>query len=313
MVTKLRTAGRIGVLTLIAVLMSACLKLDMNLQVSSDNTVSGTIIFAIQKQILELAGGSVDDLFSEAPLPSDAPGVTVKDYEDDTFAGKEISFDSVPITQFSGDTEDELKITREGDVFHVSGTLDLSSALSGATGVSGFDPSTFLEGAELKIQITFPGEVIDSNGQVDGNTVTWVPEVGQATDIQATASAVEGGGGSSNLILWIVLGAVAVVLIIVILLLLARRNRPGAGGTAEGAAAPPAAVDASTPAAPAASPAAPPTAAPPAAPPTAPPPAEPTPPSAMPPAEPTPPSAEPAPPPGDAAPPPPPPAGSPPS
>jgi hypothetical protein len=289
MVAKLRTAGRIGVLGLIAVLMSACLKLDMNLQVSSDDTVSGTIIFAIQKQILELAGGSVDDLFSEAPLPSDAPGVTVKDYEDDKFAGKEISFDSVPIAQFSGDTEDELKITREGDVFHVSGALDLSSALSGATGVSGFDPSTFLQGAELKIQISFPGEVIDSNGQVNGNTVTWVPVIGERTDIQATASAVE-GGGSSNLILWIVLGAVAVVLIIVILVLLARRNRPGAGGAAEGTAPTPPAVEASAP-----TPAAPPTAAPPTA----------APPTAAPPAEPTPPSAEP--PPGDSPPPPPPP------
>jgi hypothetical protein len=297
MVAKLRTAGRIGVLCLIAVLMSACLKLDMNLSVSSDNTVSGTIIFAIQKQILELAGGSVDDLFSEAPLPSDAPGVTVKDYEDDQFAGKEISFDSVPIAQFSGDTEDELKITREGDVFRVSGALDLSSALSGATGVSGFDPSTFLEGAELKIQITFPGEVIDSNGEVSGNTVTWIPVVGERTDIQATASAVE-GGSSSNLILWIVLGAVAVVLIIVILVMLSRRNRPKADG-AEGAAPAPDAMAESAPAAAAPPAAAPPTAAPPAA---APPAAAP--PSTVPPVQP---------PPGDAAPPPPPPPSAPPA
>ncbi len=287
MVARMRTAGRIGILGLLAVLMSACLKLDMNLQVSADNTVSGTIVFAIQKQILELAGGSVDDLLGEAPLPSDAPGVTVTDYEDDTFAGKQFSFDSVPIEQFSGDTEDELKITREGDVFHVSGTLDLSSALSGATGVSGFDPSTFLQGAELKIQIAFPGEVTDSNGQVDGNTVTWVPEIGERLDIRATASAVE-GGSSSSMILWIVIGVAVAVLIIVILVLLSRRNRPKpapAEGATPDAGAPPAA----------AAPMAPPSAAPAEAP------TEPV----------APPSAEVAPPPGDAAPPPPPPPSSP--
>jgi hypothetical protein len=227
-----RKAGRVVAVGLLAFLLTACLKLDMNLEVSSDNTVSGTVIFAVQKQLLELAGGSVDDLVGSAPLPSDAPGVTVSDYEDDQFAGKEFSFDAVPLEQFSGDTEEELKITRDGDVFHVSGTLDLSSGLSGATGVTGFDPSAFLQGAELKIQITFPGPVSDANGEISGNTVTWVPEIGDRLELQATASAIESGGGSS-VTLWLIIGGVAVVLLIVIVVVMSqRRKRAAATGTA---------------------------------------------------------------------------------
>ncbi len=248
MLARMRIVGRIAALGLLAVLMSACLKLDMNLEVSADNTVSGTVIFAIQKQILELAGGSVDDLLGEAPLPSDAPGVTISDYDDDEFAGKEFTFDSVPLAEFSGDTEDELQITREGDVFHVSGTLDLSSGLSGATGVSGFDPSTFLEGAELQIRITFPGEVTESNGQVDGNTVTWVPKIGESLELRATASAVEGGSGSS-MMLWLIIGAVVVLIAVVVGVVMSRRHKqpavdaPGAETAMGGAESPPAVAE----------------------------------------------------------------------
>ena len=231
MVARMRLIGRIVAVGLLASLMSACLKLDMNLQVSPDNTVSGTVVFAVQKQLLELAGGSVDDLVGQAPLPSDAPGVTVTDYEDDTFAGKQFTFDAVPLETFSGDTEGELQITREGDVFHVSGSLDLSSGLSGATGVSGFDPTTFLQGAELKIQITFPGAVSDANGQIAGNTVTWVPEIGKRLDLQATASAIE-SGGSSSLTLLLIIGAVVVVLAIVAVVVMSRRRKQPAMATA---------------------------------------------------------------------------------
>lgn len=250
MVTRVRLIGRIVAVGLLVFLMSACLKLDMNLVVSSDNTVSGSVIFAVQKQILELAGGSVDDLAAEAPLPSDAPGVTVSDYEDDTFAGKQFTFDAVPLAEFAGDTEGELQITREGDVFHVSGALDFSSGLSGATGVSGFDASTFLQGAELKIQITFPGAVSDANGEIDGNTVTWVPELGKRLDLQATASAIESGGGSSMTLL-LIIGAVVVVLAIVIGVVMSqRRKQPAvamAGAEMGEAGAPPAAADGVSP------------------------------------------------------------------
>ena len=247
MVARVRTAGRIVAVGVLAFLLSACLKLDMNLVVSPDDTVSGTVIFAIQKQLLELAGGSVDDLVGEAPLPSDAPGVSVKDYEDDEFAGKEFTFDAVPLEQFSGDTEEELQITREGDVFHVSGTLDLSSALSGATGATGFDPNTFLQGAQLKIRITFPGAVSDANGEIDGNTVTWVPEIGQRLELQATASAIESGGGGSSMTLLLIIGAVVVVLAIVAAVVMSQRRKQPAMAVAdaemgEATAAPPAAM-----------------------------------------------------------------------
>jgi hypothetical protein len=242
--SRLRIAGRVIAIGALALLMSSCLKLDMNLNVSSDNTVSGTVVFAVEKSLLELAGQSFDQLLaSSAPLPSATPGVTVADYEDDQFSGKQYTFDAVPLSEFSGDGSDNLSITRDGDVFHVSGVLDLSAVgATGASGLSGFDPSQFLQSAELSIKMTFPGEVTSSNGQVSGNTVTWVPKIGERTELQATASAV-GGGSSSNLLLWLIIGgAVVLIAIVVGVVVSQRRSAPAvatAGAGVEGGMAPP--------------------------------------------------------------------------
>ena len=240
MASKLRIAGRVAALGALALLMSACLKLDMDLEVSSDNTVSGSVIFAVERSVLELSGGSIDDFFgSDAPLPSDVPGVSVEDYDEGDFVGQRYTFDAVPLERFNqGDEADQLKIVREGDVFRVSGALDLETGeLSGATGLSGFDANELLASAELQIRLTFPGEVTETNGQANGNTVTWVPEFGERLELQATANAT-GGGGDSNLTLLLIIGGIVVVLAIVVAIVLSQRRRGAAPAMAGDAGAP---------------------------------------------------------------------------
>ena len=238
MTHRWRTVGRIAGLGILALLLSACLKLDMDLQVSENNTVSGSIIFGVDKQLIELTGGSIEDfLGTDSPLPSDAEGVTTEPFEDDEFIGQRFVFDSVPLETLSSGTPDELRITREGDSFTVTGALDLSSGLTGATGATGFPGAEqFLQGADLKVRITFPGPVTDTNGEVDGNTVTWVPVVGERLELRATASAIP-SGGDSNLTMLLIIAAVIVALAVVVGIIVAqRRNRPavaasGFGGT----------------------------------------------------------------------------------
>jgi phosphatidylinositol mannoside-binding LppM-like protein len=245
MAHRLRTVGRIAGFGLLALLLSACLKLDMDLQVSEDNTISGSIIFGVDKQLLELTGGSIEDfLGTDSPLPSDAEGVTTEPFEDDQFIGQRFVFDSVPLAQLAGGGPDELRITREGDTFNVSGALDLSSGLTGATGatgatgLSGFPGAEqFLQGADLKVRITFPGPVTDTNGEVDGNTVTWVPVVGERLELRATASAIP-SGGDSNFTMLLIIAAVIVALAIVVGIVVAqRRNRPAVAASGFGGSA----------------------------------------------------------------------------
>ncbi|HEY6677831.1 MAG TPA: hypothetical protein VI411_02910, partial [Actinomycetota bacterium] len=194
---RARTAGRIGAFVALVFLMTGCIKLNMNLGINSDNTVSGTIEFGIQKELVDLTGQNVEDLLgSDAPFPSSAPGVTVEPFDDGEFAGRQVILEDVPIEEFnsggtvgasggtggsgptSGAGADSLRIARQGDTFVVTGVLDLSRALSGVTGpLAGTGGAQVFESADIRIAITFPGEVLQApGGEIDGNTVTYMPE-----------------------------------------------------------------------------------------------------------------------------------------
>jgi hypothetical protein len=294
---RARTAGRIGAFVALVFLMTGCIKLNMNLGINSDNTVSGTVVFGVQKELLDLTGQNVQDLLgSDAPFPSNAPGVTVEPFDDGEFVGQQFIFESVPIAEFnsggfvggtgatgiSGATGggDTLNIARQGDTFVVTGVLDLSSGLSGATGpFGGSGGAQFFQSADIKIALTFPGAVVDApGGQIDGNTVTYVPKFGERLEINATGSAVDNGeaadvvGGSDSMLplILIIVGVVLVLLIIIALLIRSRRHNgddagttgfgeTGAPATPEGAAPPlRAPTDGTPPAAPPMPPAAPP-------------------------------------------------------
>jgi hypothetical protein len=213
-----------------ALLLSSCIKLNMDLTVSSDNTVSGTVIFAVDKQLLEATGQTADQVMGENPFASPgAEGMTSSSYDDGKYVGQKVTFDAVPITQFSGAGAEDLKIVREGDEFKVSGVLDLSGT-TGETGGSGSDgiAQQALGTADVRITMAFPGDVISSNGTIDGNTVTWVPKVGERTEIQAVASAIP--SSSSFPWLWIAIGGAAVVVLLAIVLWVAARRRGKKGG-----------------------------------------------------------------------------------
>lgn len=280
-------------------LMTGCIKLNMNLGINPDNTVSGTIEIGVQKELVDLTGQNVEDLLgTDAPLPGNAPGVTVEPFDDGEFVGRQVILEDVPIEEFnsggivgasgatgaSGPTGgagagDSLQIARQGDTFVVTGVLDLSRALSGVTGpLAGTGGAQFYESADIKIAITFPGEVLQApGGEIDGNTVTYLPEFDERLEINATGSAVDNGeasdvvGGSDSFLPWILIisGVVLVLLIVVLLVVRGRRHEDG-GGTPSGFG------EAGSAAAPLA-------AAPPGAPTDAPPPAPPMPPLAPPP------------------------------
>ena len=284
-------------------LMTGCIKLNMNLGINSDNTVSGTVEFGVEKELVDLTGQNVEDLLgSDAPFPSNAPGVTVEPFDDGEFVGRQVILEDVPIEEFnsggiagasgatgaSGPTSgagagDSLQIARQGDTFVVTGVLDLSRALSGVTGpLAGTGGAQFFDSADIKIAITFPGEVLQApGGEIDGNTVTYLPEFDERLEINATGSAVDNGeaadvvGGSDSFLplILIIAGVVLVLLIVVFLVVRGRRHEDG-GGTPSGFGE---AGSAAAPVAP------PPVAAPPGAPTDAPPPAPPMPPAAPPP------------------------------
>jgi hypothetical protein len=206
-------------------LMTACIKFDVDLKVSSDDTVSGTVVVAFNKDLLSLTGQSAEQVIqgSGVGVPaSGAPGTSVAPYEDDQFAGETITYEDVDLSQFNqGDAADSLKIERVGDEFHVSGAVDFSRE-NGANNPLGGTAQQALSSAQLSITLAFPGAVSSSNGQISGTSVTWTPKIGEKTDLTAVASAIGPPGGA--LWVWVIVGTALVAAVVVVLVMLRRRR-----------------------------------------------------------------------------------------
>ena len=89
MTATLRGTARVIAACTLATLMTGCVKVDLNMQLHGDNTVSGTMVFAVSRNLLALTGSSADDLLgqitaSAGPLPAGV-GFQQSAYADDRF------------------------------------------------------------------------------------------------------------------------------------------------------------------------------------------------------------------------------------
>lgn len=236
----------------LTLLLAGCLKLDMAITISPDDTVDGEMVFAVNKDLLELTGQSVDDLIGDTSLPSDVEGATQEPYEDDRFVGTRVMFEDVALADMQDASDpDSLSIVRNGDTYEVSGVMDLTTdAADQQDNPFGDQVTEAFDTAELRIAVTFPGEVIEANGKIDGTTVTWEPVFGERTELTAVASAsgegdTESGGtsgtdaaggasngSSGNTLLYVILGLALIGAVIGVFLLMRRRGRDGAAQAA---------------------------------------------------------------------------------
>jgi hypothetical protein len=234
-------------LTGLTLLLTGCLKLDMAITISPDDTVDGELVFAVNKELLKLSGQSVEDILGNTAVPSDIEGATQEPYEDDRFVGTKVRFEDVALADMQpGAGSDSLSIERVGDTYEVSGVMDLTTDDPQLQGNPFEDQiKEAFDTAELRIAITFPGEVLETNGTVDGTTVTWEPVFGERTELTAVASAsgdgVEGSDGEGSTggtgaagassgdsggttLLLVILGLVIIAVIVGLFLVLRRRG-----------------------------------------------------------------------------------------
>lgn len=189
-------------------LLSGCFKVDMDMTVKSDDTVSGTMVVGLKDSFIEMMnsmggteGTDPSDMFQTGDLPE---GTSVEDYKQDGFTGQKVTFNDVPLDKLSettsGEDGSDLSIVRDGDVFRLTGNFDMSTGDPG-TGGEPFDVEALMADSEVRIQFTFPGEVTESNGEVDGNTVTWTPKIGEANELTAVADAKESTSSATAVVL----------------------------------------------------------------------------------------------------------------
>jgi hypothetical protein len=169
-----RTWRALWPVTLVLVL-SGCFQLREDLTVDRDGTLSGVVRVGIDRTVIAEDGENpvTGSLPGPATELTDLPGVEVSDYRDGDYEGREIRFEDVPISSLRvGDGSDLLlELSPDGGL-----TMRMSSPGPNVTAVLGDESAaTPLDiEADVRIAVTFPGQVLASNGtEVRGSTVLW--------------------------------------------------------------------------------------------------------------------------------------------
>ncbi len=150
----------------VALALTGCTKVSVDLELHEDHTASGSYVVAIASDADGVLGLDTETLFNEAlgrPINAfDSAIVSV--YSQGGYEGYLIEFEDRPFDEVSRDlrgmtikkTEDEEYVVRAAGRDSLSGEY-----------------SEWFSRSEATLTVTFPGEVLQTNGIVDGTTVTW--------------------------------------------------------------------------------------------------------------------------------------------
>ncbi|MDZ5442155.1 DUF3153 domain-containing protein [Micromonospora sp. 4G57] len=249
-------AFRLAVCLALVAALSGCMQLNLGLTVNADDTVDGQLLLTAEKSLLSQRKGGIPTAFAELRqnIPT-LPAGTESRYEDSRFYGIQIAYREKPLAEF---TSESVNLVRDGDLYRF--TLPLDPKKYGGK-VAEQDPrnqQAFMQLMSFEISVTFPGRVIDSNGTVNGRSVSWKvianqpkpPELRAIAEAPPKPSASGAGAaapaGEDSSFPWLPVagGVLLLLLVAVVVVLLLRRRGP--------ATAPPAATPATAP--PAASP-----------------------------------------------------------
>ncbi|MEV4416279.1 hypothetical protein [Catellatospora sp. NPDC049609] len=228
----------LAALAVVALSLTGCMKLDMAMTVNGDDTLDGTVVIALDKSMLRLGGKDPAQAFAaaEGGLSELPEGSRTEVYDDGKYYGKKIVYDDLPLADFNTGKPGAPSITHTDGKYVF--TADLSSG-SAELGRQAELMRPFLSGIQLKLAVTFPGDVVehDPKAVVDGRTVRWDLAVGEDNKLRAVAAdssfpwlLVAGIGG--------VLGLLVIVGIVLLAVRLTRRQDAAQGPADQALVAP---------------------------------------------------------------------------
>ena len=161
---------------LVGLMLGGCARVRTALAVQPDDTVAGEIVFATPEQNPEDRGPAI------TVPPELVDAVDVTEYRQDGYVGSLLRFTDLTFEQVSllnrvageAGAGAQLQMRRSGNRVLVSGSLDLTTVP--------------VDKADFQLKISFPGEVLDTNGETDSGTVSWTFTPGEVGDIAATVA-----------------------------------------------------------------------------------------------------------------------------
>lgn len=172
------------VVLLTALCLTGCVRLRATIAVSSDDHVSGELIVAALP-------GRDDDPGPQLNVPPTlASRVRAQPYVIDGYTGSQLFFNGLAfdeLRQLAGSASTstsryQLTLRRAGSVVALTGFVDLTQVPKDKT--------------DVQVKMSFPAHVTSTDGNNDGDTVTWSPKPGQVTQLNAMVRYDDAGMGS---------------------------------------------------------------------------------------------------------------------
>lgn len=177
--TPRRTGGsrsRAGLLLAVLVLLTltGCTRAQVALAVQPDDTVDGTIVIATPD-------GAPDGNGPQVTVPPELAGkVEISEYDQDGFVGSQANFSDLSFAEVSelnalggsASGRADLTLRRLGERIAVQGRADLTTMS--------------VDRSDVRLAMSFPGEVVETDGEADGSTVTWTFAPGEVTPLNAS-------------------------------------------------------------------------------------------------------------------------------
>lgn len=216
MINRVR-AALVVVACLVA--LTGCVKLDADLKVGSNETVSGTMKIGVDKQLLQSSGESLDKVREQIESgikETTTQGVSCKSFEDDKYVGSNCTFESVPFDKMGSSSGDGVGFRKDGDKVMVTVKAgNLGSVPSGSQ-------------PEVNFKITMPGKILehDDGAKISGRTATY-DSLDKLGKISLTS---EAGGGFPTWALILIIVFVLLAIAAVVFFVLRSRKRKGQQG-----------------------------------------------------------------------------------
>ncbi len=209
-------ARRVALPLLLAVLvlglvLGGCARVRTALAVQPDDTVTGEIVAATPET-------SPQDTGPVVTVPSElGSAVEVEGYRQDGYTGSVLRFSNLTFEQVALLNQAvgppgravRLEMRRVGGRILLGGKVDLTTATA--------------DRADFQLKISFPGRVLESDGEEDSGTVSWTFTPGKAGDVSAVVAYDDPQAPSP--LRWTLGLAVVVAAAVVAVVILARRTR----------------------------------------------------------------------------------------
>ncbi len=222
----MRRVAPVALLLAAAFALSGCFRLDIDARVGRDQTVQGSITAGIERDQLEQAGIAVDEDDPSAALSqvfnleafdsiedSDEVDVQVDEFVDDEQVGVTMTFDDLTMRQFvelvvgsqaadGTSTEERYVFERDGDLYRFEvGPDEQEAAYAQQLG----------DQLDFRLALTFPGDIVDTDGEVDNRTVSWTSYEDVANGVSVTSVVPTGSSATERI--WTGAG-LAIVLVV---------------------------------------------------------------------------------------------------